>query len=157
MHVVFAWSPLHMCHRKVAACFLSPPFPWYKSFWILRHACMYPVVEPLPYTGHGFPSSHLLCVLTGFQAPITRYLILHLLQANRKSPPPLGGGSIYYVPWSRAVCKKFHDEIRRSHFVVKSLTHGSWSGNIVNRKPPRGGGFLSIKAASLPQALIVIK
>jgi len=24
------------------------------------------------------------------------------------------------------------------------LTHGSWSGKIVNRKPPRGGGFLSI-------------
>ena len=35
--------------------------------------------------------------------------------------------------------------MRRSHFVVKSLTHGSWSGNIVNRKPPRGEGFLSIK------------
>jgi len=25
------------------------------------------------------------------------------------------------------------------------LTHGSWWGNIVNRKPPRGGGVLSIK------------
>ena len=25
------------------------------------------------------------------------------------------------------------------------LPPGSWSGNIVNRKPPRGGGFLSIK------------
>jgi len=25
------------------------------------------------------------------------------------------------------------------------MTHGSWWGNIVNRKPPRGGGFLSIK------------
>ena len=24
------------------------------------------------------------------------------------------------------------------------LTHGSWWGNIVNRKPPRGGGFLLI-------------
>jgi len=36
-------------------------------------------------------------------------------------------------------------EMRRSHLVVKSLTHGSWSGNIVNRKPPPGGGFLSIK------------
>ena len=30
--------------------------------------------------------------------------------------------------------------MRRSHLVVKSLTHGSWSGNTVNRKPPRGGG-----------------
>ena len=31
--------------------------------------------------------------------------------------------------------------MRPSHIVVKSLTHCSWSGNIVNRKPPRGGGF----------------
>jgi len=51
---------------------------------------------------------------------------------------------MYYVPWSRAVCKRCHDEMRPSHLVVTSLTHGSWSGNIVDRKPPRGGGFLSI-------------
>ena len=56
-----------------------------------------------------------------------------------KNPTPLGGFSIYYVLWSRAVCKRFHDEMRPSHLVVKSLTHGSWSGNIINRKPPRGG------------------
>jgi len=32
-----------------------------------------------------------------------------------------------------------------SHLVVKSPTHGSWSGDIVNRKPPGpGGGVLSI-------------
>jgi len=61
-------------------------------------------------------------------------------EIDRKKPPSPGGFSIYYVPWSRAVCKRFHDEMRRSHLVVKSLTHGSWSGNIVNRKPPRGGG-----------------
>ena len=67
-------------------------------------------------------------------------------QFNLKNPPPPGGFSIYYVSWSRAVCKRFHDEMRPSHLVVKSLTHGSWSGNIVNRKPPRGGGFLSIKS-----------
>ena len=59
---------------------------------------------------------------------------------DRKKPPPPGGFSIDYVPWSRAVCKRFHDEIRPSHLVVKSLTHGSWSGNTVNRKPT-GGGF----------------
>jgi len=38
--------------------------------------------------------------------------------------------------------------MRPSHLVVKSRTHGSWSGNIVNRKPPRGGGFLSINLIS---------
>jgi len=61
-----------------------------------------------------------------------------------KNPTPLGGFSIYYVLWSRAVCKRFHDEMRPSHLVVKSLTHGSWSGNIINRNPSRGGGVLSI-------------
>ena len=43
-----------------------------------------------------------------------------------------------------AVCKRFHDEMWRSHLVVKSLTHGSWSGNHSTKKPPRGGGFPAI-------------
>jgi len=30
------------------------------------------------------------------------------------------------------------------HVLRGGSTHGSRSGNIVNRKPPRGGGFLSI-------------
>jgi len=63
---------------------------------------------------------------------------------DRKNPPPPGGFSIYYVPWSRAVCKRFHDEMQRSHLVVKSLTHGSWSGNHSTKKPSRGGGFPAI-------------
>ena len=67
------------------------------------------------------------------------------LQFDRKIHPPPGGFSIYYVPWSRAGCKRFHDEMRPSHLVVKSFTPGSWSGNVVNRKPPLGGGVLSIK------------
>ena len=76
----------------------------------------------------------------------TCFVYIHVSrQIDRKKPPPPGGVSIYYVPWSRAVCKRFHDEMRPSHLVMKSLTHGSWSGNIVNRKPPRGGGsFRSI-------------
>jgi len=40
---------------------------------------------------------------------------------DRKKPPPRGGVSIYYVPWSRAVCKRFHDEMRPSHLVW--MTH----------------------------------
>jgi len=75
------------------------------------------------------------------------YVIEHVFSDTvwSKQTPPQGGISIYYVPWSRAVCKRFHDEMRLSHLVVKSLTHGSWSGNIVNRNPFRGGGVLSIK------------
>jgi len=78
-----------------------------------------------------------------FGAPKGRCLWLQRI--DRKKPPPPGGFSIYYVPWSRAVCKRFHDEMWPSHLVVKSLTHGSWSGNIVNRKSPRGGGVLSTR------------
>jgi len=60
-----------------------------------------------------------------------------------KETLPTGGGwgSIYYVSWSRAVCKRFHDEMRRSHLVVKSLTHGSWSGYHSTKKLPWGGEF----------------
>ena len=70
------------------------------------------------------------------------YTYIRILIAG--NPPPPGGFLGWVVPWSRAVCKRFHDKMRPSHLVVKSLTHGSWSGNIVNRKPPPGGGFLSI-------------
>ena len=52
-----------------------------------------------------------------------------------QDPPPR-----WMFPWSRAVCKRFHDDMRPSNLVVKSLTHGAWSGNMVNRKPSRGGG-----------------
>jgi len=76
-------------------------------------------------------------------AYIYMYIYIYIY-IDRKKPPPPGGLCIYYVPGSRAVCKRFHDDMRPSHLVVKSLTHSSWSGNIVNRKPPRGGGFLSI-------------
>jgi len=51
---------------------------------------------------------------------------------------------VTYSCWSKETPPpRFHDEIRRSHFVVKSLTHGSWSGNILNTFlfPPGGGGF----------------
>jgi len=67
---------------------------------------------------------------------------LNIWSWSKETPPPR---SIYYVPWSRDVCKTFHDEMQLSHHVVKSLTDGSWSGNIVDSKPPQGGGVLSIK------------
>ena len=66
-------------------------------------------------------------------------------QFDWKKPPPPGVFSMDYVPWSRAVCKRFHDEMRRSHLVVKSLIHGFSSGNHSTKKPPRGGGFPAIK------------
>ena len=69
-----------------------------------------------------------LCVLRYVQESYSN-IFSESIQVDRKKPPS-GGFSIYYVPWARAVCKRFHDEMRRSHLVVKSFTHGSWSGII---------------------------
>jgi len=56
----------------------------------------------------------------------------------------------WVVPWSRAVCKGFHDEMRPSHLVVKSFTHSSWSGNIENgKKPPGRRGIFRSKQCPL--------
>ena len=43
------------------------------------------------------------------------------IKVDRKKPLLPGGFSIYYVPWSRAVCKRFHDEIRRSPLLTLSF------------------------------------
>jgi len=118
---------------------------------------MFPRQEPWV---RGPPLKHLVQIFRGGSS-YSRYLKKKLMREHskyhRKKPPFPGGFSIYYVPWSRAVCKRFHDEMRPSHLVVESLTHGSWSVKLVNRKlprggnffrwnrkPPRGGGFLSI-------------
>ena len=82
------------------------------------------------------PIEPLLPIEPNLPSPL--FILLHTL--IERIPPP-EGFSIYYVPWSRAVCKRFIDEMRPSHLVVKSLTHGSWSGNIVNWKHPWGGGL----------------
>jgi len=93
---------------------------------------------------------------------------------DRKKPPLPGGFSIYYVLRSRAVCKRFHDEMRRSHLVVETRTHGNTfhlvvetldqefprrdgmcccvyefprrdgSGKHSTKNPPRGGGSPAI-------------
>jgi len=103
-------------------------------------------LEIMPPSGHS--RRHALRLYTGTHCNTMQHNATHCTchQAiwSKETPPP-GGFSIYYVTWSRAVCERFHDEMRLSHLVVKSLTHGSWSGNIVNRKPSQGGGVLSIK------------
>jgi len=82
---------------------------------------------------------HIMYIIDTFSLFTYIFTLFKYSLIERKPPP--GGFSIYYVPWSRAVCKRFHDDMRRPHLVVKSLTYGSWSGNIVNRKPPRWGGI----------------
>jgi len=88
----------------------------YMSHWVLPHMS-------LKYMSHG--------VLAHTWLDFTNMRIgTELIAGN---PPPPGGFLCWVVPWSRAVCKRFPDEMRPSHLVGKSLTHGSWSGNIVNR------------------------
>ena len=71
-------------------------------------------------------------------------------QVHRKKPPPREGFVFTMFPDQEpCVRERFHDEMWPSYLVVKSLTHGSWWGNIVNTKPPRGRGFLSIKVSNL--------
>jgi len=61
-----------------------------------------------------------------------------------RNPPP-GGGFLFTMFSDQEPCvRDFTTRCDRLHLVMKSLTHGSWSGNIVNRKTPRGGWFLSI-------------
>jgi len=59
---------------------------------------------------------------------------------SKETPLP-GGFSISCVPWSRT--REEEDPPRSTwykFFEGGPLPSGSWSGNIVNRKPPRGGG-----------------
>ena len=59
---------------------------------------------------------------------------------DRTQPHPPGAVPIYYVPSSRTVSQRTLRSTCYTFFEGGPLTHGSWWGNIVNRKPPRGGG-----------------
>jgi len=65
-------------------------------------------------------------------------------QVDRKKPPPRGFLFTMFPhqePWVRGLLRR----ICTRSFEGGPLTHGSWWGTIVNRKPPRGGAFLSIR------------
>jgi len=67
-------------------------------------------------------------------------------KVDRTPPPPPGGGSY----WLCFLLKNRVEEDPPRRTWYKSfeggpLTHGSWWRNIVNRKPPRGGGFFRWK------------
>ena len=79
-------------------------------------------------------------------------LLLSLLLSESWStePPPPGGVS--YLLCSLIKKRRSEDPPRRictKFFEGGPLTHGSWRGNLVNRKPPWEGGFLSIKVNAL--------
>jgi len=63
---------------------------------------------------------------------------------SKEHPPPRGGFLFtlfpHQEPWVRGPPFKHLVQF----FEGSPLTHGSWWGNIVNRKPPRRGGVLSI-------------
>jgi len=62
---------------------------------------------------------------------------------DRRNPPPPGGG--FYLVGSLTKNPEEEDPPRRictRCFEGGPLPPGSWFGNLPNRKPPRGGGFL---------------
>jgi len=68
-----------------------------------------------------------------------------------RNTPPRGGFLFAMFPDQEPCVRDFTTRCdgrisswKRLHLVVKSLTYGSWSGNIANRKTPRGEGVLSI-------------
>ena len=69
-------------------------------------------------------------------------------QVDQKKPPPPGGFPIYYVPSSRTVCKRPPRRICTRFYEGVPLIHGSWWGNIVNRKPP-GGDWVSFDQSGI--------
>jgi len=80
-----------------------------------------------------------------------------------KEPPPPGGFPIHYVPWSRIRRKRTPLQNHPQNWPILGvvLLGGSSSsefliGNIVNRKPPRGGEFFSIKVTHWLCVLILM-
>jgi len=63
---------------------------------------------------------------------------------ERNSPPGPGGFHFTMFPDQEPCVRDFTTRCDR-RILSWNLTHGSWSGNIVNRKPPGGGGVLSMK------------
>jgi len=150
----WADGSVDMCHMTHSFCDIDSFPTWHNSFsvwhnsfhvwhdsWALGwQVCRY-VSHVSFHVWHDSFSS--LCDITHSLCNITNSLCGSC--PKETPPPPQGGGSIS-VPWSRAVCKGFHDEMRLSHLVVKCLTHGSWSGDYSTKKPPKGGGgFLRSK------------
>jgi len=69
--------------------------------------------------------------------------------ADLRTPPPQGGFLFTIFPHQEPCVRAAIEEdpprrICTRFFEVVPLTHSSWWGNIVNRKPPQGRGFLSI-------------
>jgi len=69
---------------------------------------------------------------------------------DRKKPPRPGGWLCGLQPRTGGKGPQL-DQLWGWFFRGGPLPPGSWSGNIVNRNPPRGGGFLSIKLKNNPQ------
>jgi len=67
-------------------------------------------------------------------APLTHMLI-------ERNPPPRGGFLFTVFPIKNPEIEDPPLRICTRCFVGGPLPPGSWSGNIVNRKHPRGGGF----------------
>ena len=66
------------------------------------------------------------------------------LPFDRKKPPPRGGFRVTMFPDQEPGGRGPPSSTWDKFFEGGPLPPGSWSGNIVNRKPPRRGGFVLI-------------
>jgi len=102
--------------------------------------CVYPFTHS--YTWHVYTYS---CSRDTWNAQRhTSWKYTHPEHIDRKKSPP--GGFSYFL-CSLIKNRVQEDPPRRTWYKSLEggpLTHSSWWGNIVNRKPPRGRGVLSI-------------
>jgi len=98
---------------------MSLTSPWLISPWLML-VSMYTCMSHEPMNHANEPMSHE--PMTHANEPMSHEPMSHANEPMKRTP--LEG----FVRF----------------FEGGPLTHGSWWGNIVNRKPPRGGGFLSI-------------
>jgi len=78
------------------------------------------------------------CSPSHYMTRLTRTIVI-------ERNPPLWGGFLFTMFPHQEPCVRGPPS-KDLYQVIEGgpLTHGSWCGNVVNRKPPQGGGFLSI-------------
>jgi len=69
---------------------------------------------------------------TNLSHPISLHLTKRYTLIER-NPPPRGGVSIYYAPWSRVVSKRFYDEMRPSQGEGEFLSIENTPGGFLSR------------------------